>query len=104
VKQRVALAVVLALVAAGCGSTRPAAVPHWHVWLCLPGHEPNYCQQSLNTTAVFADGSSAVESIKPASKPPIDCFYVYPTVSPFRVEGLRRRALKSVTPGRFEVR
>ncbi len=29
----------------------------------------------------MANGASFVEHAKPAKKPPIDCFYVYPTVS-----------------------
>jgi hypothetical protein len=35
----------------------------------------------LATTIVRADGSRTVEHPKPATKPPVDCFYVYPTVS-----------------------
>jgi hypothetical protein len=32
-------------------------------------------------TDLFADGTSTVEQASPATDPPIDCFYVYPTVS-----------------------
>lgn len=55
--------------------------PRWKVWLCLPGHEPNYCHQNLNATAVLADGSTLIEPVSVPAKPAIDCFYLYPTVS-----------------------
>jgi hypothetical protein len=51
------------------------------VWLCFPGKASNPCTADLATTVIRADGSKAVESSKPAASPPIDCFYVYPTVS-----------------------
>jgi hypothetical protein len=54
------------------------------VWLCRPGLADNPCEQDLTATAVSADGSTAVHSPAPtpAGDPPIDCFYIYPTVSP----------------------
>jgi len=51
------------------------------VWLCRPGLADNPCESDLTTTVVSADGSSTVEEAAPATDPPIDCFYVYPTVS-----------------------
>jgi hypothetical protein len=53
------------------------------VWLCRPGLTDNPCEQDLTATAVSADGSTAVQSPAPAPAvdPPIDCFYIYPTVS-----------------------
>jgi hypothetical protein len=39
------------------------------------------CRGSLTTTVTAADGTSTVERAKPARKPKVDCFYVYPTVS-----------------------
>ena len=50
-------------------------------WLCKPGLANNPCTSSEETTVQFANGSSFVEHAQPASNPPIDCFYVYPTVS-----------------------
>jgi hypothetical protein len=50
-------------------------------WLCWPGASPNACQVDLTTTVVAAGGATRVEPFKPAAHPPIDCFYVYPTVS-----------------------
>jgi hypothetical protein len=49
--------------------------------LCRPGLPDNPCESSLETTVVSADGTSTTESAVPAQNPPIDCFYVYPTVS-----------------------
>ena len=50
-------------------------------WLCKPGLANNPCLSSEETTVQLANGSSFVEHAQPASNPPIDCFYVYPTVS-----------------------
>jgi hypothetical protein len=59
----------------------PSAEAAGTVWLCRPGLADNPCESSLETTVVSADGTSTVESAVPAESPPIDCFYVYPTVS-----------------------
>jgi hypothetical protein len=49
-------------------------------WLCRPGKK-DACAVDLNTTIVKADGSFAREDWKGDPNAPIDCFYVYPTVS-----------------------
>jgi hypothetical protein len=41
----------------------------------------NPCESSLQTTVVAANGASTVVTPKDATNAPIDCFYVYPTVS-----------------------
>jgi hypothetical protein len=51
------------------------------VWLCKPGLANNPCTSSEETTVQLGNGSSFIEHAQPASNPPIDCFYVYPTVS-----------------------
>jgi hypothetical protein len=51
------------------------------VWLCRPGLTANPCEADRTATAVAADGTETVERF-PADRRPIDCFYVYPTVSP----------------------
>jgi len=56
------------------------------VWLCRPGLADNPCESDLTTTVVSADGSSTTEAAAPAKDPPIDCFYVYPTVSDQQTE------------------
>lgn len=49
-------------------------------WLCRPDHM-NACDTNLDATVIAADGSLTVEPFKPHKNPPVDCFYVYPTVS-----------------------
>ena len=51
------------------------------VWLCKPGLADNPCEVDMTTTVIPSDGSTTTESPSPAKDPPIDCFYVYPTVS-----------------------
>ena len=51
------------------------------VWLCQPGLADNPCESDLTATVYAADGTSTTEQASPAKDPPIDCFYVYPTVS-----------------------
>jgi streptogramin lyase len=51
------------------------------VWLCKPGLANNPCESDLTTTVQLPNGSSFVKHSKPASNPPIDCFYLYPQVS-----------------------
>src|SRR4051794_9660833 len=50
-------------------------------WLCKPGANPNPCFGSLQTTVIDPSGQGHIENPPNAKKPPIDCFYVYPTVS-----------------------
>src|SRR6266567_871211 len=49
-------------------------------WLCRPGRQ-DACAVDLETTIVAADGKLKHEAWKANAKAPIDCFYVYPTVS-----------------------
>jgi Protein of unknown function (DUF3089) len=51
------------------------------VWLCKPGAVGDPCTAPLTTTVVRPNGSRTIEPSRPAKDPPIDCFYVYPTVS-----------------------
>jgi hypothetical protein len=50
-------------------------------WLCWPGKAGDACAIDLTTTVIKAGGASSVETFKADPKAPIDCFYVYPTVS-----------------------
>jgi Protein of unknown function (DUF3089). len=59
----------------------PAAAQADVVWLCKPGETPNPCNESQATTVQADDGSTKVVSPAVPAKPPVDCFYVYPTVS-----------------------
>ena len=49
-------------------------------WLCLPGRK-DVCSTSLPTTALNPNGYGSNGPSTVARDPPIDCFYVYPTVS-----------------------
>ena len=49
-------------------------------WLCRPGRA-DLCSADQAVTTVLADGSRTVQVIKPDANAPIDCFYVYPTIS-----------------------
>ena len=49
-------------------------------WLCRPGRQ-DACAADLTATVVAADGKLTIEKWSPNPKAPIDCFYVYPTVS-----------------------
>jgi hypothetical protein len=59
----------------------PALAAAETVWLCKPGLANNPCLSDETATVQLGNGTSFVEHAKPASNPPIDCFYVYPTVS-----------------------
>jgi hypothetical protein len=75
-----ALAACVALtLGAGAAMAKPAKT----VWLCKSG-KTDPCTQPLTTTVVTYKAGvreETVEKVKKASRPPIDCFYVYPTVS-----------------------
>jgi len=49
-------------------------------WLCRPGRQ-DACTVNLDATVITADGRLSKETYKADPNPPIDCFYVYPTVS-----------------------
>jgi hypothetical protein len=49
-------------------------------WLCRPGGH-DACDVDLTTTIVTAQGKLTRETWKPDPNAPVDCFYVYPTVS-----------------------
>ena len=50
-------------------------------WLCWPGVTPSACKVDLDSTVIKADGATHVEHFVADPHPPVDCFYVYPTVS-----------------------
>lgn len=49
-------------------------------WLCRPGR-PGACDVDLSTTVIAGDGGVTIERASRDAKAPVDCFYVYPTVS-----------------------
>src|ERR1700732_2565992 len=86
-----AMAAILSLCGAALNSSRAAETPaapaaaaadyaDTSVWLCRPGRQ-DACTASQDATSVAVDGSLTRETFHPVKNPPIDCFYVYPTVS-----------------------
>ncbi len=67
------------LAAVPAGAATPAAAPT--VWLCRPGLANNPCTASLTARVVRANGTTRLQRTRQPKNPPIDCFYVYPTVS-----------------------
>lgn len=78
----VALATALALLALGAPPVAQAATPGV-TWLCRPGQASNPCEIGMDTTDLHPGGGSSTYTAarQPSAKRPIDCFYVYPTVS-----------------------
>lgn len=64
-----------AAVGPGSDYTRDAA------WLCRPGRRDACGSAGLDAVSVAADGRRTPQPFRAATNPPIDCFYVYPTVS-----------------------
>lgn len=93
---RFAAIVVCILATAACGSSHRtsttssvgaplspgAAQDRWGtVWLCRPGERDDPCISDLTTTVIGPRGRERIERLSAAAKPPVDCFYVYPTIS-----------------------
>jgi hypothetical protein len=95
--QRLTLALVIAISFAAAGtaaaqsssqSGTAAATPapakndysNPSTWLCRPGRQ-DACTVDLSTTVIAGSGKLTREVFTPNPNPPIDCFYVYPTVS-----------------------
>lgn len=85
-----ALLVFAALIPAGAFSGQEAAADRafepndyseGSTWLCLPERE-DACAIDHTTTVIEADGTFLREEWSADPESPIDCFYVYPTVSP----------------------
>jgi len=80
------LVMSLGLGAGACAQAAPAAPPTPNdytkddSWLCRPGRV-DACAADQTATVIAADGKATVEAFKADPAAPIDCFYVYPTVS-----------------------
>ncbi len=81
--QRLSLIGLALVVALAVLSAAGAASAEATVWLCKPGASPNPCAPGLSTTIYRPSLAKPLRVIHPKaqSNPPIDCFYVYPTVS-----------------------
>jgi len=49
-------------------------------WVCRPDQD-DICDDGLDATVIEADGTTTVEPFQATDDAPIDCFYVYPTIS-----------------------
>ena len=78
------LPLLTVLAATAPAAAQPAAPrPNYasaSAWLCLPGRS-DVCSEPLATAALNPNGFGPVANSRPAKDPPVDCFYVYPTVS-----------------------
>lgn len=78
----------LALLSNGClrGAVRlpdPSTNPDYassSAWACRPDKTGDACDIDLTAVEVLPDGTTKVLPFVPAKDPPVDCFYVYPTV------------------------
>ncbi|WP_309643805.1 DUF3089 domain-containing protein [Phenylobacterium sp.] len=66
-------------------------------WLCWPGRTDAWSGDN-SSTVITADGKATKEAWKADPKAPIDCFYVYPTVS------MDKSVLSDMTPNAEEQR
>lgn len=86
---RIAMAVTalaaLAAVVAPAAAKSAAAAPDYADpanWLCRPDATADACASSDQDAVILeADGGTRIERFKADANAPIDCFYVYPTVS-----------------------
>ena len=76
------IAALAAAAPASAQTPAPAAVDYSKAanWLCLPGRS-DLCSTPLGTTALNPNGYGSVGQSPVAKNPPLDCFYVYPTIS-----------------------
>jgi hypothetical protein len=59
---------------------RPPDYSNPQAWLCRPDR-PAACDVDLSTTVLGPDGRSTIERARLDPQAPVECFYVYPTVS-----------------------
>jgi len=74
---------VILIFALALAAAEPNDYSRPETWLCRPGRAGDACSGADLTATVFhANGKLKIEKWKqPKGDPPIDCFYVYPTVS-----------------------
>src|SRR5206468_774627 len=76
----VALMIALCLAPAAYGQPPSNDYADPKSWLCRPGAH-DACDTDLTTTVIYAGGKLSREMWSADPNAPIDCFYVYPTVS-----------------------
>jgi hypothetical protein len=67
-------------VSASASAPSPTASAGATVWLCRPGRSPDPCTSDRTATVIDASGNLVREPPRDDGQP-VDCFYVYPTVS-----------------------
>ena len=77
---RIIFVLALAASASAAAQTAKNDYADGKTWLCRPGRQ-DACAVDQATTIVAADGKLTREDWKANPNAPIDCFYVYPTVS-----------------------
>jgi hypothetical protein len=75
------LVALVLIVVSGTLAGSARSTPAKTVWLCKPGLADDPCTSPLTATVVQTDGKTSIEAAAVNAKAPIDCFYVYPTVS-----------------------
>ena len=81
-KARSTLTLAAALVASLACAVLASSASASTVWLCRPGLAPDPCTLPLTATVLGPTGAArSTEHATFPARPPIDCFYVYPTVS-----------------------
>ncbi|HWB23289.1 MAG TPA: DUF3089 domain-containing protein [Gaiellaceae bacterium] len=65
----------------GFATATEAGVPYWKVWLCKPGSAADFCHTNMTSTVVSPTGAETLDLVPVPTHQPVDCFYVYPTVS-----------------------
>jgi hypothetical protein len=103
--RRLAVLLLVAACTSGHATSKPTPVQRPTVWLCSPAMHDDPCDVPLDTSVMHADGTTSRQPL-PTTRQPVDCFYVYPTVSeaqtinaPLRVEAAEKRtATAQVAP------
>jgi hypothetical protein len=76
-----AFAALVLIVVSGTLAGSARSTPAKTVWLCKPGLADDPCTSPLTATVVQTNGKTSIAATAINAKAPIDCFYVYPTVS-----------------------
>ncbi len=95
-----ALAALALIAASGSLASSALSQPAKTVWLCKPGLAGDPCTAPLTATVVQNSGQTSIEAAAVNTKAPIDCFYVYPTVSKQTTENANLNIEAQETAGR----
>lgn len=79
----VSVALVSGLLWTSTGTAHASAASPDVAWVCAPGMANDPCETPLDTTVIAPDGTQTVTNTTspPEDQKPVDCFYVYPSVS-----------------------